>query len=167
MPSFLRDELRDMIQRDGYPYLFLIQSRKIRCTMWDGKEHPAECMHCAGTGWTVRWARRKAMKQNASDVVSHHSLTRPVSAGEIWSPAYVFFTDPTLPLHPGDRIYDVGWRQGKPWGLSGVYDIRHAEQVRGEGGKPVYLYIGAMHLSTHIGFHERLIQQMMRGSPDA
>lgn len=157
-------EFKKLLKSHGYPFLFQVQSRQIRCKFWDGNDHDPHCELCAGTGWVIRYFKRTAIKQNASDVVSHSRLTKPSDIGLVWSPAYVFYLEPGIPLKVGDRIYEVGWRRNKPWGLQGVYEIKHVDLMRGENAKPVYLYVGTMRLSVDVPFHEKLILKLSGGN---
>lgn len=163
MSDIMQAHFEKLLKSHGRYFLLLVQSRRIRCAHWDGKEHDPHCLSCGGTGWTVRYLRYKGIRQNASDVVTHPRLTQPTDVGSIWSPAYLFYFRPGIPLKPGDRVYEVGWRNAAPWGFHNAYDVRHTHVERGENSKPVYLYTGTMHISVDAPFHEKLIYRLTKG----
>lgn len=163
----LRKEFQVILDSDGLDYLFLIQSRTIRCSKWSGKEHNPRCLECGGTGWAIRFGKYKAIKQNASTLINHAVLTQNISMGSVWSPGYIFFAPPHIPLQIKDRIFEVGWRNGIPWGMNQYFTVNHLDVMRGVDGKPAFLYIGAMTESVDAPFQNTLVnalsKQMLAG----
>lgn len=158
----LRKEFQQLLDGFGQSFLLFVQSRSMRCETWDGKEHDAHCMYCGGSGWAIRKLKRRAIPQNASDVISHSQLTKPTSVGDLWSPAYVFYFEPNIPLKPGDTILEVGWRQSIPWGLKRVFEIKHVDVMRDHQELPAYLYAGSMMKTLDSPFYKQMVNHITR-----
>lgn len=133
----LRAEFDEWLEDYGFDILLQRAKRRIRCRCrsknYQGDS--SKCRICGGVGWVSRIERHKVRRESAVQIVSRPSMAEQTPLGHKWTDAQMFYMRHDVHPAPGDVIYEVGWKNGKPTNIIQTYRVNDINSMRGDNGR--------------------------------
>lgn len=137
----LREEAKKLLINTKYEVLLQKTSNKIRCNCYDNKyqEADSKCPKCLGTGWLFKFEKHKTFKQDeSSNPIDGLDI---IQAANINSNQRIFYFEHNVYPQIKDYIWEITWKNKRPYKLNELYKIKSVSDMRGETGKIEYFMV--------------------------
>lgn len=151
----LRKEMKKIIDDYGYNVLVERHSQIFKCRcVNEGKEKlfnsSKKCPMCNGSGKVI-----KLEKQKSSRHEYELDFSETTQLGKVSAPKFEFYFYSDVQVDIGDKIYEVGWKRGKPNTLYSIHEVIHIEEPRGFKGRIEYIMATTVKKDININEVER------------
>lgn len=157
----LRKEFNTVLQAYGY-HVLLLRKGSINCVCGNevGQAYSLLCPQCLGIGNVIQAEKIKVIGRPGAQYIDTPSSDQLTPAGDIYSPARIFYMTYNLVPTIGSQILEVSWQKDKPVSLLAAYKVQYANIERLEGGRGEYGAVNTQRDIINATFKEQAMRNL-------